>query len=220
VDYVFQFGTVWRDWPALLNGLLLTMRLAAVSMVLGLAVGIVGAFARTSAARPIRFAVAAYVEVIRNTPFLVQLFMIYLGLPAIGLRFDANTAALVALTVNLGAYTTEIVRAGIEAVPKGQIEAGLALGLSRVLVFRLIVLKPAIRTVFPALASQFILLMLGTSVVSAIAAEELTATANTIQARTFRSFEIYLVVTMIYLALSLGFRAVFAAIYRATMAGR
>jgi polar amino acid transport system permease protein len=214
LDYVFQFGTVWREWPLLLDGLMLTIRLSVLAMTFGVMVATVGAFGASYGPRWVRALIFIYVEIIRNTPFLVQLLVIYLGLPAVGLRLDANQAAIVAMTVNVGAYGTEIIRAGIDAVPKGQIEAGLALGLNRLLIFRFIILRQALIATFPALSSQFILLMLGTSVVSAIAAEELTATANTIQARTFRAFEIYFVVTGIYLGLSLLFRAVFRVIYR------
>jgi len=122
------------------------------------------------------------------------------------------------MVVNLGAYATEIVRAGIEAVPKGQIEAGRALGLKPWHIFGFVVLMPALRTVFPALGSQFILVMLASSVVSVISAEELTAVTDTIVARNFRSFEFYFVITGIYLALSLGFQALFAAIDHALFA--
>jgi polar amino acid transport system permease protein len=137
-----------------------------------------------------------------------------------GLRMTANTAALVALTINLGAYATEIVRAGIEAVPGGQLEAGRALGLKRRHIIRHIVLFPALKAVYPALTSQFILLLLGTSIVSAISAEELTAVANTMNSQTFRSFEIYSIVTAIYVAIALGFKTAFWAIHRVVFAGR
>ena len=103
----------------------------------------------------------------RNTPFLVQIYVIFFSLPSLGIRFDANEAALVAMVVNLGAYAAEIVRAGVQSVPVGQIEAGRALGLTRVQVYRLIVLFPALKAVFPALASQFILLLLGWLMASA-----------------------------------------------------
>jgi polar amino acid transport system permease protein len=116
--------------------------------------------------------------------------------------------------VNLGAYSTEIVRAGIEAVPKTQIDAGKALGLGPWQNFRFVVLIPALHAIFPALASQFILVMLASSVVSVISAEELTAVTDTIVARNFRSFEFYLTIVGIYLVLSLGFRATFAVIDR------
>jgi polar amino acid transport system permease protein len=197
-----------------LEGLLLTLRLSVIAMVFGLTLGCASAAGSVYGPKWVKGLVFGYVEAIRNTPFLVQLFLVFLGLPALGLRLSPNAVAAVALTVNVGAYTSEIMRAGIESVPRGQIEASQALGLTRMQIIRLIVLRQALIAVYPALCSQFILLMLSTSIVSAIAAEELTATANSIQSRTFRAFEIYFVVTAIYLVLSLGFREVFRIIYR------
>jgi len=214
VSYVFQFGTVWPELDKLVLGTWLTLRLSAIAMVLGLAVGVLGALGKASSSRVLRAFVHGYVEAVRNTPFLVQLLLVYLGLPALGLRLSPDQAALLAMVVNLGAYATEIVRAGIEAVPHGQIEAGRALGLKPRHIFRFVVLVPALRTVFPALGSKFILVMLASSVVSVISAEELTAVADTIIARNFRSFEFYFIITGIYLVLSLAFQAVFATIDR------
>ncbi|MCC6468961.1 MAG: amino acid ABC transporter permease [Alphaproteobacteria bacterium] len=213
MTYVFQFGIVFDRFDELLAGAWLTVRLSALAMALGLSVAIVCAFLRTAGPRPVRWIVGAYVEAMRNTPFLVQIYVIFFSLPSFGIRFDANEAALVAMVVNLGAYATEIVRAGVQSVPVGQIEAGRALGLTRVQVYRLIVLFPALKAVFPALASQFILLLLGSSVVSAISAKELTAIANTLQSTTFRAFEVYIVVTFLYLGIAVAFRGLFAAIY-------
>jgi len=212
VGYVFQFGSVLDEWPQFLRGAWLTVRLSAVAMVFGLAVGVVCALARTYGPKAVAWPAAVYVEFIRNTPFLIQLYFVFFALPSAGIRLDPTQAAAVAMIVNLGAYSTEIVRAGIEAVPRGQIEAGKSLGLSNWLIIRFIILLPAIRAVYPALCSQFILVLLGSSVVSAIAAEELTAFANTLNSRTFRSFEIYIVVTALYIAMAFGFRAIFAAI--------
>jgi polar amino acid transport system permease protein len=214
VDYVFHFDVVWQSRDQLLRGALLTLRLSAETMLLGLLLGVIGAAAKTSRLRTLRRVVQAYVELIRNTPFLVQLFLIYLGLPRLGLRLAPDSAALVAMVVNLGAYATEIVRAGIEAVPRGQIEAGRALGLRQWAIFRNIILVPALQIVFPALASQFILVVLGSSVISTISAEELTAIANNLQAQNFRPFEIYIAVGAIYLAMALGFQAIFAVVQR------
>jgi polar amino acid transport system permease protein len=154
------------------------------------------------------------VEAIRNTPLLAQLFFVYFGLPGIGLRLDAFVAALITLVVNLGAYTTEIVRGGIDAVPHGQLDAGFALGLTRLQVFFLIVLKPALQTMFPALASQFTLLMLSTSILSQIGVTDLFHMGSLIDSETYRSFEVYAVVCGFYLAAALTFRLLFAAIYR------
>lgn len=214
MEYSFQFGPVFEQTDALLAGAWLTIRLSIGAMVLGLVVAILCALGKTSGPRPVRWLVNLYVEVVRNTPFLVQIFLVFFGLPAVGLRLSPDMAALFAMVINVGAYATEIIRAGIESIHKGQIEAGLALGLKRLQVFRYVVLKPALRTVYPALTSQFILLMLGSSVVSAISAEELTSIANNIQSQTFRSFEVYIVVTVIYLVLALAFSAAFAAIQR------
>lgn len=218
MDYVFQFGVVWREIDVLLLGAWLTLRLSALAMVFGLIVGLAGALAKASRHRTLRVITHSYVEAIRNTPFLVQVLFVYLGLPSIGMRLTPDQAALLAMVINLGAYTTEIVRAGIKAVPAGQIQAGTALGLSRWQIFRFVVCLPALRAVFPALGSQFILVMLASSVVSVISAEELTAVADTIVARNFRSFEVYLIVTGLYLAMCLAFQGAFAMIHRALFA--
>lgn len=209
MSYTFQFGAVFSAWDELLNGVWLTLQLSIAAMILGLGIAILGALGKTAGPRPLRWLIAAYIELIRNTPFLVQIFLIFFGLPALGLRLSANQAALLAMVVNVGAYAIEIMRAGIESIGRGQIDAGRALGLRPLQIFRHVVLMPALRAVYPALTSQFILLMLNSSVVSAISAEELTSAANDIQSRTFRSFEIYIVVTFIYLGLSLGFAALF-----------
>jgi polar amino acid transport system permease protein len=214
VKYVFQFGFVWRDFDLLLQGAWLTIKLSAGAMVLGLVVGIACAQAKTSRWPALRALVQVYIEAIRNTPFLVQLLLIYLGLPSIGVRLMPAEAALLAMVVNVGAYATEIVRAGIESVPRAHIEAGRALGLKPLQIFRFVVLVPALRAVFPALGSQFILIMLASSVVSVISAEELTAVTDMIVARNFRSFEFYLVATGMYLVMALGFQAVFALVDR------
>jgi polar amino acid transport system permease protein len=213
MKYVFQFGIVWDHLPQLLEGAYLTLRLSLGAFALGVAIAVVLAFLRTAAPYGVRIAIAAYVEIIRNTPFLVQLFIIYFSLPALGIRMEAITAALVGMSINFSGYATEILRSGIEAVPKSQIEAGHSLGFTRMEIFRHIVVFPALRTVYPALASQFVLLMLGSSVVAAISAEELTAITNSLQSTTFRSFEFYFVATAMYLAMAVGSRIVLNALY-------
>jgi polar amino acid transport system permease protein len=213
VNYAFHFNVVLDHLPELLDGAWLTIRLSAMAMAIGLALAVLCAYGKTAGPRPVRWLISAYVELIRNTPFLVQIFIIYFSLPALGIRFDANQAALIAMVVNVAAYASEIVRAGIDAVPQGQVEAARALGLTRLQIFRLVVIFPALKTVFPALASQFILLMLGSSVVSAISAVELTAVTNSLQSTTFRSFEFYFFATGLYLVMALGFRAALGVIY-------
>lgn len=214
MNYVFQFADVFAAWPLLLKGTISTLQLSILAMLMGLVVAILCAWGKTSGPKLLRFVINAYIELIRNTPFLVQLFFFFFALPALGLRWSAYTAALTAMVVNLGAYATEIIRAGIESIPKGQIEAGLALNLKRHEIFRFVILKPALKAIYPALTSQFILLMLSSSVVSAISADDLTSVAANLQSQTFRSFEIYIVVATIYLVLALSFSALFRLIYR------
>lgn len=214
MTYTFHFGDIWDARDELFWGTMLTLELSAVSMVLSLVVAVFGALARTGGPRWLRALVGAYVEFIRNTPFLVQVFVIFFGLPVIGIRLEPTLCAVIAMVLNGSAYSIEIVRAGIESIGSGQTEAARALGLHRLQAFRLVVLPQALRAVVPPLGSQFILLMLNSSIVSVISAEELTAAAQDIQSRTFRSFEAYIVAMVIYFALSLLFSGVFASIER------
>jgi len=213
MHYAFHFNVVWDHWRELTEGAWLTIRLSALAMIIGLGVAIVCAYAKAAGPSAVRWLVAGYVEAIRNTPFLVQIFIVYFSLPALGIAVGANEAALAAMVVNFGAYGTEILRSGIESIPQGQVEAARALGLSRLQTFVHVMLFPAVKTVFPALSSQFILLMLASSVVSTISAVELTAVTNSLQSTTFRPFEFYFVSTAIYLAMALGFQGVFGAVY-------
>ncbi|MEL6231117.1 MAG: amino acid ABC transporter permease [Cyanobacteria bacterium J06627_3] len=204
--YRFQFQVIWENWDLLLTGVGLTLQLSALAIVLGLLVGIVGALCRTSGNRYFSLLAAAYVEAIRNTPFLVQLLFIFFGISSLGPRLGSIQAALLALTINFGAYATEIIRAGIQSIDHSQVEAGMSLGLNRGQVFRLVVLKPAIANIYPALTSQMVLLLLLSSVVSQISAKELTFMGNFLRSRTFRDFEIYFALALIYVSLALSFK--------------
>lgn len=220
MDYRFRFGALEPYADEILQGIVLTVQLSVLTMAIGFLIGVVVAAMRTSAIAPLRIAASIYVETIRNTPLLIQLFIIFFGLPSLGLRLTANEAALVGLSVNLGAYAAEIVRAGIQSVRKSQTEAGYSLGLNGFQVLRHVVLFQALKAIYPALSSQFILLMLATSVVSTIGANELFHVASFIDSRTFRSFEVYAAITLCYLGLTLAFRAVFAAIWWAVFVRR
>ncbi len=210
--YDLEFSASLVYWPDLLAGAATTLALSVSATVLGFGLGVLCALARTGPSRALARIAAAYVEAIRNTPLLVQIFIVYFGLASVGLRLGAFTAAVVALVVNVGAYTAEIVRAGIEAVPRSQREAAECLALSRWQQLRHVVLPPAIERVWPALTSQYVLLMLASSITSQISAEELTAVANRVQSDTFRSVETYLLVAAAYLALSLLLRLLFWAV--------
>ncbi len=209
MHYTFDFMSVFVNWPRLLDGAWLTIQLSALSTISGFVLGTLCAIAFKSKSRLLQTLVKMYVEIIRNTPLLVQVFLVYFGLASLGLRLSAETAAVIALTVNVGAYTAEIMRAGINSIHAGQIEAAECLGMSKFHVYWHVVLLPAVERVYPSLTSQFILLMLSSSITSQISAEELTATANLIQSETFRSFEVYVVIAVAYLALSFLFRGAF-----------
>lgn len=206
--YQFQFEPVLEHADLLAEGVLMTMAISAAAIFFGTAIGIVTAAVRSVHSGRTRKLIDAYVEIVRNTPFLVQIFILYFGLPAINLRVSATEAALIGMIINLGAYSTEIIRAGIESIHRSQVEAGLSLGMTRLQIFRHVILKPAIAKVYPALCSQFVLMMLASSVTSAISTQELSSVAAQIDSETFRSFEVYAVVTLIYLTLALLFKGV------------
>ena len=201
-----DFGAVLSQWPLLATGVAWTVGLTAVSAVVGVALGIACAWSRVHGAKWLRWGVGAYVEVIRNTPFIVQLFFVFFGLPAAGVKLTPEVASVIAMVINLGAYAAEIIRAGIEATPRGQIEAALSLALTRAQIFLRVMLPPALRKVWPALVSQIIIVMLGSAVCGQIATQELSYAANLIQSRNFRAFEAFIVATALYLLLAIALR--------------
>ncbi len=201
-----DFAAVLSQWPLLLLGVAWTVGLTAISAGLGVLLGIVCAWVASQGPRWLRPMVASYVELIRNTPFIVQLFFIFFGLPAAGVRLGPEWASVIAMVINLGAYSAEIVRAGIQATPKGHIEAAASLALSRMQSFIFVVLPPSLQRVWPALVSQIIIVMLGSAVCGQISTPELSFAGNLIQSRNFRAFESYIVITVLYLALSMGAR--------------
>lgn len=202
----FDFGVVLAQWPMLLSGLGLTVALTLTSAVLGTVLGIACAWARLHGGKALRVAASGYVEAVRNTPFIIQLFFIFFGLPSLGVRLSVELACVLAMVLNLGAYAAEIVRAGLQATPKGQLEAAMSLALTPWQTFSRVVLPPALARIWPALVSQIIIVMLGSAVCGQISAEELSQAANLISSRTFRSFESYILATLVYLGLAVVLR--------------
>ncbi len=203
------FSDVWAQFDTLLSGLLQTVWISAVAIVLGVVIGVLCAVARSARSRLLRVLAAGYVEGMRNTPFIVQLFLVFFGLPGLGIQITAIQAGLIALTLNLGAYSAEIIRAGIEATHRSQIEAGAALGLRRRDILLHVVLLPALERVWPALSSQFVLTMLASSILSQISVEELSSAGALIDSRTYRSMEVYIILAGFYLGLTMLFRLSF-----------
>ena len=209
MSITFDFLAVLQQWPLLLKGVAWTLGLTLIATVIGVGFGIACAWVRSQSGRApgwLQWVVGSYVELIRNTPFIVQLFVIFFGLPAMGVKLSPEVASIIAMVMNLGAYSTEIFRAGIDATPKGQFEAAASLAMDRMQTFTRVVLPPALKKVWPSLVSQIIIVMLGSAVCGQISTQELSYAANLIQSRNFRAFEAFIIATLIYLALSVGVR--------------
>ncbi|MGF9567852.1 amino acid ABC transporter permease [Neorhizobium sp. JUb45] len=207
MNYTFQFGPLVAYLPQLLNGLWLTLVLSFLGIFGGFMIGVACAVASTLPSRLPRFLVRCYVEVMRNTPLLVQIFVIFFGLPNIGIRMSPMNSVLIALMLNNGGYIAEIVRGGIQSTHRSQFEAAESLGLSYFQTLRFVILPPALEKVFSPVVSQCVLLMLSTSLVSAIGVEDLTGAAMIASSETFRTMEVYLVIAAIYVSLNFVFRA-------------
>jgi polar amino acid transport system permease protein len=201
-----DFWAVLAEWPLLLHGVVVTVGLTVVAAVCGAALGVGCAWARLHGGRVLRATATGYVELIRNTPFIVQLFFLYFGLPGLGLRLSPEAASVLAMVINLGAYAGEIVRSGLEGTPTGQIEAARSLAMTDLQVFTRIVLPPALGRVWPAMVGQIVIVMLGSAVCGQIATAELSYSANLIHSRNFRAFEATILATVVYLLLAIGLR--------------
>ena len=206
MDYQLDFVGLFPYYEDIVKGIVLTIQITIFTTIVGVILGIIGAALRIGKSKFSQNLVGGFVEVIRNTPFIVQLFFIFFGLPSIGFKLTALEAGMIAMVINLAAYSTEIIRAGIDATDKGQWEAGKTLGLKWSQTFVHIILPQAFNRISPALISQCVIVMLGSSVLSQISVEELTFTANFIQSRTFLSFESYFLITGIYLILAIILR--------------
>jgi polar amino acid transport system permease protein len=185
--------------------------MTCVAVFFGLILGMLVAFAKRAKVPVLTRVCILYIEAVRNTPFLVQIFIFYFGLSSLGYTMSANLAAVITMVINVGAYSAEIVRSGMDAVPPGQVEAAECLGLSRLRIYWHVIMLPAFEKVYPAITSQFVLMMLMSSITSQISAEELTGVANNVQSITFLSLETYIVVALLYLILAVLLKGLFSA---------
>jgi polar amino acid transport system permease protein len=202
MSYDFDFSFL-RDYDSdLVYGVWLTLAMTVAAIVPGFALGTTCAISALYGPAWLRRLSTAYVEGIRNTPLVIQVFWLFFGLSVLNIHVSATTAAITALVVNVGAYTAEIMRAGFETIPKGQTEAAACLAMTRTQQIWNIQLPQAVERMYPALVSQFVLMMLATSIMSQISAPELTGVGYQIQSFTFRGFEVYIVIAIIYLALA------------------
>jgi len=198
-DYRFRFDVVWSNLGYLLEGLGLTLLISLVALLASIVVGLIVALGRRSGTRWISFPAATYCELFRDTPVLVQLFWVYYVLPIlIGVRLSAFAAVVIGLSLNSGAFLAEIFRAGIQAVPRGQIDAARVLGMSRALTMRRIVLPQAVRIVLPPMANDFVALIKYSSLASTFAVGEITRKATELSSFTFRPIEIFSFIALVY----------------------
>lgn len=194
----FDLSALYRALPSLLVGATVTLRITSLSIALGLCIGIVAGLCRVWPNSLLRTLSGVYIEVIRGTPLLVQIFLVYFGLPALGINLDPFLAGVIAMGINSGAYVGEIVRGGIESIAKGQMEAALSLGMTWRQAMYYVILPQAFVRILPPLGNEFIALLKDSSLVSTIAIAELTRTGQIIITRTFKSFEIWSGVALFY----------------------
>lgn len=200
----FDFSLIWNSLPLLLAGAGVTIEITAIAVGLGFIFGLITSVCRLSGVKTLQVIAVCYVNIIRGTPMLVQIFLIYFALPmVIGERINPFVAAVTACSINSGAYVSEIFRAGIQSVDKGQMEAGRSLGLSWMQTMRYVIMPQAFKHVIPPLGNEFISMTKETSLVSVIGFEELTRRGQLIIAKTYGSFEIWLTVAAIYLVMTL-----------------
>jgi polar amino acid transport system permease protein len=193
-----------QNLPALLAALGVTIQIAVGATILGVLLGLITAVGRLSPYRPLNWLATIYIEVIRNTPALVQVFILYYGFGQLGFRIPALTAMVVALGINHGAYLAEIFRGGIQSVRRGQLEAAAALALPSRTVFLGVVLPQAIRSIWPALTNQTIQIVLATSLAAIVGMPDLVNKAMYFISRTYRTNEFLLAVTVMYALLTIA----------------
>jgi ectoine/hydroxyectoine ABC transporter permease protein EhuD len=197
-----ESSLLWEVMPYLLRGAVVTVEISLLSMALALVLGLVAALGRLSRLRPLRFLSTLYVELVRGTPLLVQLFIVYYGLPSVGIRLEPFLAGFLTLGAHYGAYLSEVYRAGILAVDRGQWEAAASVGMGRGMVMREVILPQAIRTILPPVGNYFISMLKDSALVATISVTELLRAGQLRVAITFRAMDIYLMVAAIYLVMS------------------
>lgn len=200
MGYQLSFTQIWRNFDKLSSGVLLSIELAVIAILIGAVIGLALAVIYVSSGRVVRAVISAYVEFIRNVPLLLLVYLVFYGLPTVvNIAYDASTSFIATLSLYAGAYLVEVFRSGLDAVPKGLLDAGKAMGLTpwqRLLYVRLPTMT---RITLPALSNTFISLFKDTSIASVIAVPELTWGAQWINNRTFRIVEVYSVTTAMYL---------------------
>jgi len=201
------------------SGLLMTLKLTFLAVTIGVILGLIVALIKMSSIKPISFIGASYVEIIRGTPLLVQLLLIYNGLMQFGIDIPAFTAGVSALAINSAAYVAEIIRAGIQAVDPGQNEAARSLGMTHAMAMRYVIIPQAIKNILPALGNEFIVMLKESAIISVIGFADLTRQADIIQSITYKYFEPYIIIAAIYFIMTFIFSRLLGIFERRLRAG-
>ena len=201
------------------SGLLMTLKLTFLAVTIGVILGLFIALIKMSSIKPISFIGASYVEIIRGTPLLVQLLLIYNGLMQFGIDIPAFTAGVSALAINSAAYVAEIIRAGIQAVDPGQNEAARSLGMTHAMAMRYVIIPQAIKNILPALGNEFIVMLKESAIISVIGFADLTRQADIIQSITYKYFEPYIIIAAIYFIMTFIFSRLLGIFERRLRAG-
>lgn len=216
---MLDWSIIIHYFPFLLKGALLTLQISVISLALGLVLGLIAALSILSKNWFLHFPGRFYVWIIRSTPLLVQLFLIYFGLPQFGIDLSPFWSGVLGLALNTGAYNAETIRGGIISVPHGQVEAARSLGMSARLTMRRIVLPQAMKLIIPPLGNNFVILIKDTSLVSTITLVELTLTAQRLIGSTYKPFEMYLMAAVLYAVLTTSASVLLTQFEKRTMKG-
>ena len=214
-----DFLSMVKYTPLFISGLIMTLKLTFLAVTIGVLMGLFIALMKMSSIKPIKLVASSYIEVIRGTPLLVQLLLIYNGLMQFGMNIPAFTAGVSALAINSSAYVAEIIRAGIQAVDPGQNEAARSLGMTHAMAMRYVIIPQAIKNILPALGNEFIVMLKESAIVSVIGFRDLTRQADIIQSVTYRYFEPYIIIAAIYFIMTLTFSKLLSLFERRLRAG-
>ncbi|SMP62834.1 amino acid ABC transporter membrane protein, PAAT family [Anoxynatronum buryatiense] len=203
MNYSMDFSFITRYQGLYLTGTRNTIFLAVLAVLFGVMLGLILALMRRSSLKPVKFIAAAYIEFVRGTPLLVQLFIIFYGLPVVtGMRFPDFVAGVIALSLNSAAYVAEIIRAGLQSVDRGQMEAARSLGMPHNMAMRHIIIPQAFKNILPALGNEFIVVIKESAIVSVIGIYDIMRSANIVRGITYRPFEPLIVAALIYFVLT------------------
>ncbi|MEE9590842.1 MAG: amino acid ABC transporter permease [Hyphomicrobiaceae bacterium] len=220
MSYTLQYGQIWPYLPFLLDGALLSLQIAFLAFCGGLFIGTLGAAGKTFGGPIVKRLINVYVVFLTNTPQLVQIYFLYFALPDVGILLSSYVAVLIGMTLNAGAYLTEIQRAGFESVRQTEMEAAETLGFSRAQQIRYVIMPHVARVLFPPLSNHYILMTLGTSMAAIFGVEELTGRAFNVNAETFRSIEVFSVTALMYIVITVAATAILAVIGRVLLRAR